>query len=230
MKNRVLNTKLSDIINECNAAVADIIIKKGTHGELHRAVATAVSNLLKKWGLINKSWYAVYNEDKTDKGYSDIKILTYIPTFVADERSTINRPFGQFTNVLFYTFNEFDSTKTLGDFLKALRIQGIKEQLASNTERISELKEQLAKESTWKAKLEETLAKEQAYCKLYDNKENDYLLDKQSRELTFNTIEAAEEFKDDYLAKGNYPDEPHTVISIISIYEFEEGAFMREVI
>ena len=32
--------------------------------------------------------------------------------------------------------------------------------------------------------------------------------------LKFRTKKAAEQYKDDYLSVGNYPDRPHTVLSI----------------
>lgn len=53
--------------------------------------------------------------------------------------------------------------------------------------------------------------------RLYDKKSMSYFYDHAKNNeciLWFNTKEKASEYKDEYLSKGNYPDQPHTVIAI----------------
>jgi len=52
--------------------------------------------------------------------------------------------------------------------------------------------------------------------RLWDNREKAYFYDsKTDGDMTFKTVRQAENYKMNYLALGNYPDQPHTVIQIV---------------
>jgi len=56
--------------------------------------------------------------------------------------------------------------------------------------------------------------------RLYDNKEKNYL-----NSVNYNTLEWANTDKEQFLSEGNYPDDPHTVISV---HEFNDNDFVRD--
>lgn len=61
--------------------------------------------------------------------------------------------------------------------------------------------------------------------RLWDNAEKMYFhID--GNPTKFKTFEEAETFKNDYLHQGNYPDRPHTVISIC---KFNGDKFLKEI-
>lgn len=57
--------------------------------------------------------------------------------------------------------------------------------------------------------------------RLFDTKEKQYL-----NSMNYVSLEHAEEDKAAFLADGNYPDDPHTVIAI---HQFENNAFIKDV-
>jgi len=59
--------------------------------------------------------------------------------------------------------------------------------------------------------------------KIWDTKEKCYLMRNNSLEdIEFSNKEMADEYRFDYLQKGNYPDEP---ITVLQIHEFNNDKF-----
>lgn len=62
---------------------------------------------------------------------------------------------------------------------------------------------------------------EGAYFKLWDTVEKSYLAE------AFTSVEAAEKWREEFLAEGNYPDRP---VTVLSIHKFVGGQFQEEML